>query len=227
MGDSGRMGDIADGDRYRSWRHNLTASLLLVALALMIVAAIIGLPRLIVQQDLNGASVSVAEHLKALNDARVTTLQAIGGFAIIVGAYATWRRLRISEDELRATRDGQITDRFGRSIEQLGAVDADIRVGGIYGLERIARHSPSDRDAIVATLSALIRRRSPRRDPVVEDSSASTLASRASDVQAAITVLGRLPREGLSEQIRVPRADFRNARLWGLNFSSALMAYRS
>ena len=195
-----------------------------MVLAFVIAAAMVGLPRLVVQQDLNGASVSVPDQLKALNDARVTTLQAIGGFALIVGAYATWRRLRINEEELRATRDGQITDRFGRSIEQLGSADADIRVGGIYGLERIARHSPSDRDAIVATLSALIRRRSPRRDPVA-DSSASTLASRASDVQAAITVLGRLPRTGVSEQIRVPRADLRNARLWGLDFSSALMGH--
>jgi hypothetical protein len=224
--DNGEMDDIGGGERERrrSWRYNFNVSLLVVALALVIVAAMVGLPRLVVQQDLNGASVGVPEQLKALNDARVTTLQAIGGFALIVGAYATWRRLRINEEELRTTRDAQITDRFGRSIEQIGSADPDIRVGGIYGLERIARHSPSDRDAIVATLSALVRRRSSRRDQVA-DSSPSTLASRASDVQAAITVLGRIPRNGLFEQIRIPRADLRNARLWGLDFSSALMGH--
>jgi hypothetical protein len=37
----------------------------------------------------------------------VTTLQAIGGLAILVGAYATWRRLRIAEYELQATRDAR------------------------------------------------------------------------------------------------------------------------
>jgi hypothetical protein len=210
--------------RREPWRRHLTVSILLVGLAATIAVAMISLPQFVVLQDLNGAQVGTTDRLKALNDARVATLQAIGGSAVVVGAYATWRRLRINEDELRATRDGQVAERFGRSIDQLGSTNSDIRVGGIYGLELIARISPNDRDAIVATLSALIRRLSPRREDQVE-LPGSTLAGRASDVQAALTVLGRMPRSDVFEQIRIPRADLRNARLWGLDLSSALMGH--
>ncbi|MFH1141500.1 MAG: hypothetical protein V1724_07575, partial [Chloroflexota bacterium] len=62
------------------------------------------------------------------------------GLAIIVGASAlffTWRRIQISQE-------GQITERFTRAIQQLGDPKLEVRLGGIYALERIARDSPRD-----------------------------------------------------------------------------------
>jgi hypothetical protein len=69
--------------------------------------ALIGAPTLLVGHDLAGRSVSLVDQLKALMMREVATLQAIGGLAILVGAYATWRRLRIAEYELQATRDAR------------------------------------------------------------------------------------------------------------------------
>ena len=40
------------------------------------------------------------------------------------------------------TEQGQVTDRFTKAIEQLGSDKLDVRIGGIYALERIARIPP-------------------------------------------------------------------------------------
>jgi hypothetical protein len=72
--------------------------------------------------------------LKLQNDARATLLQALAGGVLLLGAYLTWRQLRV-------TREGQITDRYTKAVEQLGSEHLDVRLGGIYALERIARDS--------------------------------------------------------------------------------------
>jgi hypothetical protein len=55
---------------------------------------------------------------------------------VLLGAFFTWRQLQIS-------REGQVTDRFTRAVDQLGHPEVDVRLGGIYALERIAKDSPS------------------------------------------------------------------------------------
>ncbi len=42
---------------------------------------------------------------------------------------------------LELTEQGQVTERYTKAIEQLGSDKLDIRIGGIYALERIARDS--------------------------------------------------------------------------------------
>ena len=37
------------------------------------------------------------------------------------------------------SREGQVTDRYTKAIEQLGSDKLDVRIGGIYALERVAR----------------------------------------------------------------------------------------
>jgi ABC-type Fe3+ transport system permease subunit len=74
--------------------------------------------------------------LKLQNDARATLLQALAGGVLLLGAYFTWRQLGV-------TREGQITDRYTKAVDQLGSDHLDVRVGGIYALERIARDSPT------------------------------------------------------------------------------------
>jgi hypothetical protein len=73
------------------------------------------------------------------NDARSSILQALGGLLVVAGATATWRQVYIS-------REGQITERFTRAVDQLGSRNADVRIGGIYALERIGRSSRSQPD---------------------------------------------------------------------------------
>jgi hypothetical protein len=53
--------------------------------------------------------------------------------------------------ELSLARQGQVTDRYIKAIEQLGSDKwLDVQIGGIYALERIARDSPRDHPTIMA-----------------------------------------------------------------------------
>jgi len=65
-------------------------------------------------------------------------------------------------------------------IEQLGSTGLDVRLGGIYALERIAVDSARDHPTIVEVLSAFVREHS--RAPAPSDHPRPT-----ADVQAAIT----------------------------------------
>jgi hypothetical protein len=200
----------------------------MVGLALLFLALVTLLPKILVWYDVGTASMTTAERAKAVNDVRGTILSAIAGLAVAFGAYVTWRRLRINEEELRATRDGQVTERFTRAVDQLGNASIDVRIGGVFALERIARNSPADQETIVAVLSAFARGHAPWPPPpgaaYPEDHPLErlpTLAYRAGDVQATVTVLGSLSPMERPEEIRLPRTDLRRARLWGLRFDGA------
>jgi hypothetical protein len=94
-------------------------------------------------------------------DLVLTLAQILGGIALLSGLYFTWRTLQVN-------REGQITERFTRAIDQLGATDDDgnprfeIRLGGIYALERIARDSPTrDYSTVMEVLTAYVRENAP------------------------------------------------------------------
>ena len=78
--------------------------------------------------------------------------------------------MEISERTLEATRDQQVTERFTRAIDQLGATDdktgdprLEVRLGGIYALERIALDSPKrDYSTVMEVLTLSKRRPIPR-----------------------------------------------------------------
>ena len=126
-------------------------------------------------------------------------VQALGlltaGVAGAVGIFFTWRGQRItqeslqdtrenSEENLRLAREGQITERFTRAIDQLGATDEannkklEIRLGGIYALERIAGDSLAMEDSpgrdystVMEVLTAYVRENTPQAPGPFEGSS--------------------------------------------------------
>jgi hypothetical protein len=123
-------------------------------------------------------SLTPKDRLDAEGGLRSSLIQLIGGVVLIAGLYFTSRSFAL-------TREGHLTDRYAKAIEQIGNENGDVRIGGIYALERIARDSDVDRMTTVEVLSSLIRehtRQSPDL-PKVDNVEA--------DVQAAITVLGR------------------------------------
>lgn len=104
--------------------------------------------------------------------AKKDLFQALGfimaGVAGVVGVYFTWRNLRQTQENtqktLRLTEQGQITERFTRAIDQLGETDdegkpkLEIRLGGIYALERIAKDSPErEYSTVMEVLTAYAR----------------------------------------------------------------------
>jgi uncharacterized protein YjbI with pentapeptide repeats len=87
------------------------------------------------------------------NSMRTAVLAMLAGGLAAVGAVYTARSFTLN-------REGQITERFTRAVDQLGHDEDDVRVGGIYALERIARDSAADHPAIMEVLTAYVGRRS-------------------------------------------------------------------
>jgi uncharacterized protein YjbI with pentapeptide repeats len=149
---------------------------------------------------------------------RRTIAQVAGGAVLLVGLYFTWANLI-------TVQQSQITERFTRAVEQLGSKDIAVRMGGVYGLERIARDSRVDHGQVIKILSAFVRSNAFR------DSSKSTFAAAAldnkqsvsrnqirlrEDIQTALTVIGR--RDSRHDEAPV---DLRNTYLGGANLVSA------
>src|SRR5215207_2187087 len=126
-------------------RWFLRSGLRWVILALLIVAFLWFVPQL--QGEYFSQEVPVEERPALVNEYRRTWAQIIGGFGLLLGLYFTWRSLVVSQRTLETNQDQQVTERFTRAIDQLGATDAtgnkqqETRLGGIYALERIARDS--------------------------------------------------------------------------------------
>jgi hypothetical protein len=134
------------------------------------------------------------ERLKLQNDVRIGLLQAVAGVAVVAAVVATWQQLDTDRRQLRQQLEAagrqQAGDRFAQALGQLGSQQLYVRLGGIYGLERIAASSaPQDRVQVFEVLSAYVRTTS--RRPPVGPAVGSTLQVRQPDVHAAVTVLAR------------------------------------
>ncbi|AWS40203.1 pentapeptide repeat-containing protein [Streptosporangium sp. 'caverna'] len=186
-------------------------------LGLAALAGAVFLPRYLLAWDL-GTAKPPADYAAAVNNIRTALLQGVGGLVLLIGAYLTWRQLQLS-------RHGQATESFSSAIAHLGDSSVDVRLGGIYALERISRSSTTDRRVIGEILAAFIgnRARDPQRDiqhachATTAPDSAINLSLRAPDIHAALTVLGR--RDPVRNQVLrldrmvLPKANLASARL--------------
>ncbi|MFG3287070.1 pentapeptide repeat-containing protein [Streptomyces sp. NPDC048111] len=198
-------------------------------------AVFVVLPGVVVDHDLAGARVPAPDRLKAVNDVRTTLLQVVGGLVVLSGAYATWRQLRVSQDGLRATQEGYVTDRFSRAVDQLGSDKLDVRIGGLHALWRIAEQSARDREAIISIQAAYLRTHlpwppagphAPAADAPIND--IAPLETRGADAQVALTALGVLCRHREQSWVNLSITDLRRADCDGLwfpevNFDRACM----
>jgi hypothetical protein len=152
---------------------------------------------------------------KLQNDARATLLQGIAGLFLLAGAVATWRQVQVN-------REGQITERFTRAIDQLGSSTTDVRLGGIFTLARIAKDSPADRPTVATVLAAFVRTHAPwmvgapdgpQHPTATVDERLPWLQHRAPDVATAIWLLGRRPPSPDTPLLYLSRVDLRGAHL--------------
>lgn len=198
----------------RSVRWVLLAVVVLVA-AVILVVLIGPVSWWLTQED--GRRLGAGE-LSNLKDTRALVLQAAAGLVLLGGLIVTTRTYLL-------TREGQITTRFGQAIELLGAADADVRVGAIYALERVAVDSPKDAPTIVETLQTFVQTHSPAPDP-----SAITGPTRqrpGPDVVAAARVLTRTARRSAVQLAQVDLSYARLPRAWcaGADLSRSVLTF--
>jgi Pentapeptide repeats (8 copies) len=218
-----RMSHVIGRFSVRKWM----ATLMLVALGIgFLFWLFVFAPQLIAPARSGASLIDVADRarrheledarLRLQNDVRTTLLQALGGVALVAGASFTYRQVQTARHQLEVIREGQVTERFTRAIDQLGHQELDVRVGGIYALERIARDSDPDRGAIVEVLTTFVRHHSTWSGGSTPLWDVPRLGDRSADVQAAMTVLGR--NKGLTQPMQLMRVDLRKLRLSGPAF---------
>jgi uncharacterized protein YjbI with pentapeptide repeats len=156
------------------------------------------------------------------NEARKTLTQIVLGTLGLIVVSLTWRRLRTNDRKVRVIEQGHITDRYIKAIEQLGKFEngkpnIEVRLGGIYALERLAFDSPRDRWTIMEVLSAYVRRNAPwvPQDNQTDGAARAPQDSPRTDIQAILTILSR--RRGIREteqgQLNLAKCDLRGANL--------------
>lgn len=99
----------------------------------------------------------------------VTALPGVAAIIALVFASlsvrATNSQLQETRQQLQTTEQGQITDRYTAAAGQLGSPDPEVRLGGIYALQRLATDSPHDQTTIMTVLASYIRLRAQGTPP--------------------------------------------------------------
>jgi hypothetical protein len=203
----------------RFWKspifENVVAALVIVA---VILYALWRVPRLQAMRS--------TVNFERENEARKTLATIIGGAVVVLGIFVSFNTLVLSTE-------GQITDRLTKAVEELGSQNLEIRIGGIYALERIARDSDRDYTTVLEILTAYVRNHAPRKaTTVTPDSSSRRPPIRgkivpdeprmSADIQAILTVLGRRRYHDEWENIDLSNTDLHNANFSQLNFSGAI-----
>lgn len=228
----------------RDFLHqNKTALVATISIYLFILAvwSLVYLPKMIVEKGENSAitrasgkkdgeseaslkPLTIKEYLDAEDNARKTIAQIFGAALVFIGFFLAWQRNQIQQK-------GQLTERFTKAIEQLGARDAQgypvigIRFGGIYALEKLAKESREYHGQIFETLTAYVRANAPWPPADLTSGCATpqeTEPTMRKDIQAVLTVIGRR-RWTVFEEARLDLSstDLRKAELLGANLANA------
>lgn len=163
---------------------------------------------------------------KLNRDSVVPLATGIGGVVALSVAFGQFRTARLRhEEQTRADFRRRITESFTKATEQLGSDKMEVRLGGIYTLERIWEESPSDYTVAMETLTAFLRERARWMAPDSEDDPifqpAHPRTHCPTDVQAALTVIGRCDRPEGARAINLSFTNLESAFIGG-DFHSVL-----
>ena len=148
---------------------------------------------------------------------RKTVLWFLGGAALLIGLYLTL-------DKLKDTLEAQLADRLTQAVDQLRDRNLEVRLGGIYALERLARTSESEYWPIMEILTAFVRERTsvtknqPLKEPPLR---------LAPDIQATLDVIARRRhtyRDGESQRLDLRGTDLRRANLAGAKLAGTILS---
>ncbi len=125
---------------------------------------------------------------------------------------------KIADEQNKISERGQITENMVQAIDQIGTFNdkkpnIEVRLGGIYSLERIAQDSNRDYVKIMNILCAYVRETALKK-------SKNPIANVREDIQAAIDVLGtEIERVNQSENKETFRVNLENCNLSKYRFS--------
>jgi hypothetical protein len=140
-----------------------------------------------------------AELLNANRENVLKVIQTLAGLGFIATAYLAYRNFQLTEDR-------NVSDRFTKAVEMLADERLEVRLGGVYSLERIAKDSREDHPVVMEVLTAFIREKTTTEDY-------KQLQTTTADIQSALDVIGR----------RIVSNDLRQINLGGTNLQGAFL----
>jgi uncharacterized protein YjbI with pentapeptide repeats len=216
--------------------------LLTILIACMIILTLWWIPKW--QLASKRESLDPKDYLTLENLARATIAQIIGGVVLLIGLYFTAQNLRATQEAaannlkqaqetLKLSQEGQTTDRFTKAISQLGDQKLEVRLDGIFALERIARDYEDYHWTIMEVLTAYLRENSAW---IEEKATEKVELGRKLpiDIEGVIGVLRRRVlsheqgREALSPEDQVldlRRTDLRGGNLADINAKGLILIY--
>ena len=177
-------------------------------------------------QDVGSAQGPLLQTARDTARGRLLTFGA-GLLAVVALAFAARALVLVSR--------GQVTDRYTKAIEQLSSGELDVRIGGIYALEGVARESARDHPMVIEVLTTFVREHSREQWPPPDSPRTTWITWRGRfrtgsrpqerftrpDVQAAVTVLGRRDARRDMQPIHLTGADLTGADLTDANLGGA------
>ncbi|ALB40870.1 MULTISPECIES: pentapeptide repeat-containing protein [unclassified Anabaena] len=146
---------------------------------------------------LNPNGLTIHERLQYGIPAAQTTGTIVAGIAVFFNAYQASRSANAANENAKsvyknaqAAEDKQITERFSKAIELLGNEKTEVKLGGIYALEQIAKDAPKKYHwTVMEVLTAFVRENAPLKKE--EEGEKEEIPKLRTDIQAALTVIGR------------------------------------
>jgi tetrahydromethanopterin S-methyltransferase subunit F len=148
-------------------------------------------------------------------DLVLAVAQILAGAALLSGLYFTWRTLQVN-------REGQITERFAKAIELLGATNdgggknLEQRLGAIHILGQIAGESEHRAKSVMDILTTYVRQNSPRN--LAQDKSEE---SPSEDISPELDIETILNTIGYAEVSRIREAQNIAVNLWSTDLRRA------
>ena len=193
------------------WVRRLIGAVSVVLLLVIVWALLVPGADWLARHDVGSATGSLA----AARDAARGRLLTLGAGLLAAGA------LLFTARNFMLSREGQHADRYTKAIEQLGSKELDVRIGGIYALERVARDSAKDHPTVMEVLAAFIRGHSLEPWPPSDADRPDQERSTRPDVHAAVTVAGRRDEKRDILPIDLTGANLTGARLTRANLTRA------
>jgi uncharacterized protein YjbI with pentapeptide repeats len=170
----------------------------------LVIVIIVWIVVLYVPRYIQYGAINASDKATAEASFRGSLVQAIVGLTVLGGLYYTARNLRLS-------RAGQLTDRFSKAIEQIGNSDINVRIGGLYALEQVARDSRNNAMIVTEILLRFVR------NQVDTIHSHDNPAKVTQDIDVALQILGRRP----SADREPDRLDLSDLKIDGANLEYA------
>lgn len=143
---------------------------------------------------------------------------SLPGLAALGALLFTWMQVGQASKELRISEHGEITSRFNAAIGNLGSQSLDVRLGGIYALQRIMQDSARDQPTVVSVLAAFAQRHAGSSTKSLKEPTAAGADDHMPmpDVQAAVSILARrLPNHDAGTIVDLSQTDLRGLRFPG------------